>query len=246
MSLNKLTDLNIGHDLNLQIGCQALLSDGIICDTLSVGALAFPTTQLPPTSAVLTVNNSTLGYTVSPYAMLNFAVPYNLSPNILTEVAGGNTSQVIGSSSLITYGNDTMYDFKVTGALQGTQPVVNYYLVLGGVILNQISISKTIVALTEDYVEISGSMHIMAGFPFPTNLSTCMKVSYSQNYLSSRGIVTPDAPLIVSSVKQMGGVNLPANPKLSIQMMSPSGTVIFSNYLSSFNCSYAPMLILPS
>lgn len=242
MSLNKLTNLNVGHDLNLQVGCQSLLADGIICDSLSVGAIVFPETPLPLSSAILTVNNGSLGYAVSPYAMLNFAVPYNLSPTVLTEVAGGNTSQVIGSSSIITYGNDAMYDFKITGALQGDQPVVNFYLILGGIILNQLSVTKAITPGTEDYVEISGSMHIMAGFPSNSNLSTSMKVSYSSNYIS--GTLAPVAPLVVTRVKQAGGVSFPANSKLSIAMMSPSGTVIFSNYLSSFNCSYSPMLVL--
>ena len=48
-------------------------------------------------------------------------------------------------------------------------------------------------------------MHIMAGFPSNSNLSTCMKVSYSSNYLT--GTVVPVAPVVVTCVKQAGGVS---------------------------------------
>lgn len=234
MSLNKLTETSpIKNWMNIG-------ANSIVTDSLSVAGLTYPTTTPPTTKVILAGSGGTLGYTVSPYAMLNFAVPYNLSPGVLTEVAGGTTSQVTGSSSVITYGNDCMYDFKITGALQGDQPIVNFYLVLGNILLNQITLTKTITPLTEDYVEISGSMHIMAGFPSSSNLSTCMKVSYSSNYLT--GTAVPTAPVIVTKVKQMGGISFAPNSKLSIQMMSPSGTVIYSNYLSSFNCSYAPIV----
>lgn len=248
MSLNKMCNTTIGHDLNLQIGCDSLLANNVICDNLNAGVLVFPQSQLPEGQAILTLNNSTLKYAVAPYAMCNLSAPYQLLPNIITQISGGDIPAAIGSSSAITYANNFQYDFKIVGECFTSQPIMTFYLHWGSVILNRFTLTQ-VTPYPQSVVEINASILILGGFPSSTGLSTSMKVSFTpwyDNTLPIPPVVTPIAPVCVTNMRQTGGANIPVGSKLSISMMIPSGTGVFVNNISNMCCAYSPMLVLPA
>ena len=219
-----------------------LTANHIITDSLTVDGVGYPNTSLPNGRSIISGSGLSMGYAVSPHLMAGVPVIYNIPFSVGDglDVAGGDTGQVFQSSSIIHYGDNLRYNYKVCGLMTSTQPFTGYYLKLGGVIINQIPSINHIMNLVSEYVEISGSFTITSGFPLSTTMTCNMTVSFTPEYVS--GIITPVSPVVVSNtVTNLVGYNFGLNPKFSIAVGSSGGVTTFQNTDSVLQCSYSPI-----
>ena len=213
MSLNKLTNSSPIKDY-LNIGCNDLK-----CNSLTVAGLTNPEVQ--------------------PYVMLNTGFSYDIPPLSLTEIAGGNTTQVPSSTSEITFGDNKRYNFKVIGTMTNTQPFTSYYLKLGDATLNSITNVNYSAIGTPVYVEISGSFIVRNGFPTSADVSSVMNLKISAQNTGS-GITTPVSSVETNRILFVSDQFLAlSKPKFAVLMSAAGGDTSFVSYDSVLECSFS-------
>jgi hypothetical protein len=218
----------------------------LYCNSINANEIngnTFPTAALPDGKSIIIGNgvNDSFGYAVSPYKLLNESFTFNIAVGG-TEIAGGNTPIALGSSSTLQYGNDIKYDYKVVGLMTNTQPFTSYYLQIGGITINEIANVDQSAIGTPLYMEISGSFIIRNGFPLASDITSCMTVKFSTQYVPVFLPVLPVAPTELNSATFVNAVNLGVLPKYAIVMASPAGTTTFTSYVSSLTCSFSNVI----
>jgi hypothetical protein len=213
MSLNKLTTSSPIKEW-MNIGCNELK-----CNSLTVDGVTNPE--------------------VSPYVMLNTGFSYNIVPLALTEIAGGNTTQVPSSTSEITFGDNKRYNFKVVGTMTNTQPFTSYYLKLGSATLNSIINVNYPAIGTPVYVEISGSFIVRNGFPTSADVSSVLNLKISDQNTGA-GVTTPIASVESNRILFVSDQFLAlSKPKFAILMSAAAGDTSFVSYDSFLECSFS-------